>query len=206
MSIKNTQKHYGTIAIALHWLVALGFLGAYITVYYRHWFSEGEFDPVALNSNTVALYLHLSFGITVGVFVILRVLWKLMNVTPQLIPGTALEHFAARTMHRILYAVMIIMPITGYMGTKLDTNFFFWFDIPKFSDTWVYAMVVEQWLNMSWEHFEEIVDAIHKVGGEYVVWVLIALHIAAALYHHFVKRDRTLQRMLSTKYKKWSNP
>ncbi len=197
IQIKNTKEYYGLITIVLHWVVALGFLGAYVSVYYRHWFSEGNFSMTQLNSNMISLYLHLSFGITVGVFVILRIVWKLINKTPNDLPGSKFEHFSAHIMHWILYGVMIVMPITGYMGTKLDTNFFLLFDIPKFNDTQLYSLMVEQWLKMDWKSFEPIMDFIHKKGGSCIVWVLIAIHAGAALYHHFVKKDIVLKRMIS---------
>tara|TARA_Y100001960_G_C14730811_1_gene857442 strand:+ start:1398 stop:1625 length:228 start_codon:yes stop_codon:yes gene_type:complete len=74
MQIKNTKQRYGLFAIFLHWAVALGFLGCYLSVYYRHWFTQyGE------PGNWTALQLHLSFGVTVAVFVILRIIWKLLN-------------------------------------------------------------------------------------------------------------------------------
>ncbi len=196
MPLKNTKEKYGLIAVLLHWIVALGFLGAYVSVYYRHWFSEGDFSRTELNSNTVALYLHLSFGLTVAAFVALRILWKFMSNTPDDVPGgRRLEHVAAHGMHWILYAVMVIMPVTGYMGTKLETNFFFLFDIPKFNDTFLYSLLVEQWLQMDWESFEPVMDAIHKNGGAFVVWGLIAIHAGAALYHHIVRKDIVLKRM-----------
>ena len=199
MQLKNTKENYGLVAISLHWIVALGFLLAYAAVYYRHWFSEGEFSMTELNSNVVSLHLHLSFGITVGAFVLLRVIWKLANKTPKDVSkGNKFEKFSAHAMHWVLYAVMIIMPITGYMGTRLDTKFFLLFDIPKFNDTWLYTALVEQWLKMNWESFEPIMDSIHKNGGEYVVWVLIAIHAGAAIYHHFVRKDMVLKRMLGT--------
>ncbi|MEG9861655.1 MAG: cytochrome b [Parvularculales bacterium] len=198
MTIKNTKKNYGLISILLHWIVAFGFLGAYAAVYYRHWFSTGGFSMTELNSNMISLYLHLSFGITIAVFVVLRIIWRLMNKTPDDVSGgNKLEHLAAHGMHWTLYAVMIIMPVTGYMGTKLDTNFFFLFDIPKFNDTWLYPLIVEQWLETDWKSFESVMDAIHKNGGAYVVWVLIALHAGAALYHHFIRKDAVLKRMLT---------
>lgn len=196
MPLENTKEKYGLIAVLLHWIVALGFLGAYVSVYYRHWFSEGDFSRLELNSNTVALYLHLSFGLTVAAFVVLRILWKFMSKMPDDVPGSSrLEQFAAHGMHWILYAVMMIMPITGYMGTKLETNFFFLFNIPKFNDTFLYSLLVEQWLQMDWESFEPIMDAIHKNGGAFVVWGLIAIHAGAALYHHIVRKDIVLKRM-----------
>lgn len=196
MPLENTKEKYGLIVVLLHWIVALGFLGAYVSVYYRHWFSEGDFSRLELNSNTVALYLHLSFGLTVVAFVVLRILWKFMSKMPDDVPGgSRLEHVAAHGMHWILYAVMVIMPITSYMGTKLETNFFFLFNIPKFNDTFLYSLLVEQWLQMDWESFEPIMDAIHKNGGAFVVWGLIAIHAGAALYHHIVRKDIALRRM-----------
>lgn len=195
MLIKNNEDRYGIIAIALHWLVALGFLGAYMSVYYRHWFTDYRTPE-----NWTALQLHLSFGVTVGVFVLLRVIWKMMNKTPKEEPGTALEHFAAHSAHWVLYAVMIVMPITGYLGTGVATEYFFLGDIPKFADTALFQNYIAGGMGLTFEEFEKPLDVIHKTGGKYVVWVLILLHAAAALYHHFVRRDRVLKRMVSTKW------
>ncbi|MEZ9524922.1 cytochrome b [Enterovibrio norvegicus] len=196
MKFQNTKEGYGFIAIALHWIVALGFLGAYVAVYYRHWFSEGEFSMTELNSNMVSLYLHMSFGISIAVFVVLRILWKIANKAPEDVPGgSRLEHSAAHGMHWALYLAMIVMPLTGYMGTKLDTNFFFLFDIPKFNDTALYSIIVEQWLATTWEQFESVVDAIHKFSGAYLVWLLIVMHAGAAVFHHVVRKDAVLKRM-----------
>ena len=196
MHFKNTKDTYGVIAILLHWVIAAGFLAAYMAVYYRHWFAAEKFDPVAMNSNAVALYLHLSFGITLGVFILLRILWKLVNKTPDDVPGgSRAEHLAARGMHWALYAVMIIMPVTGYMGTRLDANYFFLFDLPKFNDTALYGLIVEDLFATDWETFEGVMDSIHKTGGAVIVWVLIVIHAGAALYHHLVRGDMVLTRM-----------
>lgn len=192
MKIRNTSETYGLIAIVLHWVVALGFLAAYAAVYYRHWFTV-EKTP----ANWTALQLHLSLGVTIAIFVILRVIWKFMSITPKHVPGTKLEHLSATGMHVVLYAIMIVMPITGYMGTKVDTDFFFMFQIPQFADTAIFQTVVSGWLGMTFEEFEIPLDFIHKSGGAYVVWVLVALHAGAALYHHYVRKDVVLKRMLS---------
>ncbi len=105
-------------------------------------------------------------------------------------------HKAAHYGHLALYAVLIIMPLTGYLGTGVATEFFFWFDIPKFADTWLFQSVIQQGLGLSFEQFEAPVDFIHKQGGAYLVWLLILGHAAAALYHHIHLKDRTLLKML----------
>ena len=191
MALRNTRKSYGTVAKWLHWGTAVFFLASYTAVYYRHWFTE-EKTP----ENWNALQLHLSIGVTIAVIAILRIFWRVMSVQPDPEPGTKMEHRLAKMGHCALYAVMIIMPVTGYMGTGADTEYFFLFDIPKFEDTSLFSEVFANRLGISFEELEKPLDFIHKkVGGEWFVWLLILGHALAALYHHFVKKDRTLVRM-----------
>ncbi|MGK0293404.1 MAG: cytochrome b561 [Porticoccaceae bacterium] len=191
MSVKNTVESYGSIAKWLHWGTAVLFLGSYISVYYRHWFTE-EKTP----ENWTALQLHLSIGVTIAVVVALRIVWRISSRVPDLEPGTKLEHLAAHAGHYALYAIMIIMPITGYVGTGVNTEYFFIFDIPKFEDTQLFVSLVSNGLGITFPEFEEPIDFIHKeILGAWLVWILILGHVSAALYHHFVKEDKTLQKM-----------
>ncbi len=195
MSIKNTAQSYGSIAKWFHWTTAGLFLASYMAVYYRHWFTE-EKTP----ENWTALQLHLSIGVTIAVIVVLRLLWKVMNQTPVLEPGTRLQHLAAKSGHYALYAVMIAMPLTGYIGTGVNTEYFFMFDISKFESTYLYNLLVTDGLGVSFKEFEEPIDFVHKnIGGAWLVWMLILGHVLAALYHHFVKKDKTLQKMMIRK-------
>jgi cytochrome b561 len=192
MSIKNTAQSYGSIAKWFHWTTAGLFLASYMAIYYRHWFTE-EKTP----ENWTALQLHLSIGVTIAVIVVLRLLWKVMNQTPALEPGTRLQHLAAKSGHYALYAVMIVMPLTGYIGTGVNTEYFFMFDIPKFESTYLYNLLVTDGLGISFKEFEEPIDFVHKnIGGAWLVWLLILGHVMAALYHHLVKKDQTLQKMM----------
>ena len=195
MSLKNTAEDYGSIAKWLHWSTAVLFLGSYISVYYRHWFTEKETPE-----NWIALQLHLSIGVTITVIVALRIIWRLSNRVPDLEPGTKLEHLAAHVGHLALYAIMVIMPVTGYIGTGVNTEYFFLFDIPKFEDTQLFTTLVSDGLGMTFKEFEKPVDFIHKdIMGAWVVWLLILGHVSAALYHQFVKKDRTLYKMTISK-------
>ncbi len=193
--LKNTTDNYGSIAKWLHWGTAFLFLCSYISVYYRHWFTE-EKTP----ENWTALQLHLSIGVTIAVIVVLRIIWRISNRTPDLEPGSKLEHLAAHIGHYTLYFIMIIMPITGYVGTGVDTEYFFMFDIPKFESTALFESLVSNGLGMTFKEFEKPIDFIHKeILGAWVVWLLILGHASAALYHHFVKKDNTLKRMTINK-------
>ncbi len=195
MTIKNTADHYGSIAKWLHWGTAVLFLGSYLTYYYRVWFTEAKTPE-----NFAVIQLHFSIGITVAVVVILRIVWRIRNRTPDLEPGTKLEHLAAHAGHYALYAMMIIMPISGYLGTGGNTNYFFMFEIPKFESTQVFQSFVSEWMGLTFKEFEKPMDFIHKdILGKWLVWILILGHASAALYHHYIKKGRTLYKMTINK-------
>ena len=195
MSIRNTADNFGTIAKWFHWTTAALFLGSYVSYYYLHWFTEAK-SPESFN----ALQIHFSIGVTVAVIVVLRIIWRMTNRLPSDEPGTALEHFAAHAGHYALYATMIIMPVTGYLGTGGNIDYFFTFEIPKFESTQLFDTVVKTGLGMTFKEFEKPMDFIHKdLMGAWIVWLLILGHVLAALYHHFVKKDRTLYKMTTGK-------
>lgn len=191
MSLRNTPHRYGRVAQALHWTVALLFLLAFVSVYVRQYLTTDDTTP-----NWVALQAHLSLGLSVILFAALRLWWKLANEAPANPPGTWWEHLAAHAAHWTLYLLMFAMPLTGYLGTGVDTDFFGLFTIPKFEDTAIHTVVVQGWLGLTPEAFEEPVDWLHKQLGEVFVLLLVGLHVAAALYHHYVRRDDVLTRML----------
>ncbi len=191
MSLRNTSQNYGRVARWIHWVTALLFLLAYSAVYYRQWFTEKETPQ-----NLVALDLHLSAGISVGVIVILRIIWRIMNVQPAFEPAPRWQHVSAHVMHYALYIVMIVMPVTGYLGTGKATNFFLLFEIPKFEDTWMFQAFVWEYLGLTFKEFEKPIDFFHKeIMGAWLVWILIVGHAGAALYHHYRLKDRTLVKM-----------
>lgn len=193
MSLKNTADSYGRIAKWFHWTTAALFLAAYVSVYYRQWFTEKQTPE-----NMTALQIHLSVGVSIAVIVALRVIWRLMNRAPADEPGTPLAHLAAHMGHLALYTVMIVAPITGYLGTGVNTDFFFLFEIPKFESTALFQSVVAEGMGLDFKTFEKPIDFIHKdVLGAWLIWLLVLGHAGAALYHHFVLRDRTLVKMTS---------
>jgi len=191
MKYKNTDYTYGLIAIILHWVVAIAFIVNYSITYYSQWFVEPKTDF----ARTLFSY-HTAIGVSVLVFVALRVIWRLMDAQPKNVAGTKLEHLAAHGAHIALYCVIIIIPLTGYLGTGGPSQLFFFIEIPRFADTSLFSIIIEGWMGLTWEQFEAPMDFIHKKGGAYVVWVLIAAHAAAALYHHYIRKDVVLKRML----------
>lgn len=189
--LRNTTDGFGLLARLFHWTTAACFIGAYIFIYYVLWFVVDKRDPAFLTY----INIHWVLGCLVGFLVIPRLVWKLLNVQPQDVPGSPLEHWLAHAAHWGLYALMIVMPVTGYLGTSHYTSFGL-FIIPSFADTAAFAWV-SQITNMTFKEFEAPVDAIHHFLGEWIAWPVVLLHIAAALYHHWVRRDQVLTRMWS---------
>ena len=188
---ENSKERYGLVAQVMHAAVAVLFIAAFATVYFRQWFTEPE---SALGF--AVLHLHLSTGLSILVLGGLRVWWRLRSRTqPDELPGAWWEHLSARLVHVLLYALIILMPLAGYLGTGVPTDFFGLFIIPKFADTAAFDLIVANGLGLTFEEWEVPVDWLHKTLGELLVLSLVGLHVAAALFHHFIRRDGALNRM-----------
>lgn len=177
--LKNTEQGYGLMVIALHWLIAvlvlgLFFSGLYMTSlnYYDPWYTTGP-------------YLHKAIGVITLLLLLARFAWRWPDPNPQ--PTATLkpwEHKSALITHAMLYLLLVIISITGYLISTADgraIDMFSLFDIPS-----VLSGI---------DNLEDIAGEIHEISA----WVLIGfviLHSGAALKHHFWDKDKTLIRML----------
>jgi len=192
MGLRNTKEVYGSVAKWLQWLTALCFLMLYVTTYYRSYFME---DRRSEWGHEVVL-IHLMFGWTVLFLLVPRIIWALTTIQPLDVPGKRWEHFAAKAGHWAIYLLTIVMFLTGYLGTHDDTPYLHLFDIPQFQSTPMFGWAVSTF-NLVWEDFEVLMDYLHRdLIGTWVVLPLIGIHVVAAFYHHFVRRDTTLVRMV----------
>ena len=193
MSFRSTTHQYGSFAKFLHWSIAMLFLVQYVVIYYRHWFTV---KYTAISDTT--LQLHLAVGISVVAFILPRIVWRFVDAEqPAPLPGSWWEHQAARLAHLALWFFMITMPLSGYLYSKNPVDFFGLFTIPRFGDTGLSHWLAHTW-GISWQaDIRMPMRKFHRdFGGALVVWILIALHAAAAFYHHFVRGDLALVRML----------
>lgn len=177
MLITNTKERYGFVAIFLHWLMAILLIGLLIL---------GIYMTDLPNSYTkLKLYgWHKEYGLLVLGLVIVRVIWRLINLTPRLsIP--LWEKIAARTVHWLFYILMFAMPITGWLITSaagLPVSFFGLFVLPN--------------LIAPNKNLLELFEEVHEFLG-YALIAIIIVHVIAALKHHFINKDDTLKRMIS---------
>ncbi|MEX0449135.1 cytochrome b [Spiribacter sp. 221] len=178
MRFRNTRDGWGAGAQLLHWLIAAGIATAmllgWIMVNLPN--SPGKFQLYAL---------HKSLGITILALVLLRIVWRWINVIPAM-PGTLSprEQQLAGAGHMALYALMLLMPLSGYVlnsAANFPLNVFGLVQIPN--------------LTPESETLAEVASIMHLT----LFWVFAAVlvaHIGAALRHHFVLHDDVLRRML----------
>ena len=171
------QTYTGTAKV-LHWLIAV-FVFAQITL---GWWMIGI--PKAPPGIRVYWFnVHKSIGITLGLIILVRLLWRLTHRAPPL-PATvpAWQRIAAKASHVLLYLCMIAMPLSGYLGSSFTKYPIVYF-----------GMRLPHW---GWEApvLKELCSQVHFVTVTLFI-TLIAIHVAAALKHLLVNRDGVFQRM-----------
>ncbi|GJM04168.1 MAG: hypothetical protein DHS20C09_01590 [marine bacterium B5-7] len=93
-----------------------------------------------------------------------------MNRVPDAEPGSHIEYLEAHVGHIILYIMMISMPLTGYIGTGVNIEFFFLFDILKFENTVLFQTLVADGMGLTFEQFEKPIGFFHKeIMGSLIV-------------------------------------
>jgi cytochrome b561 len=179
------SARYTGVAIALHWLMALGVLALVVIGLIM---THGGLTSM----EKFKLYqLHKSIGVTIMLLLALRVAWRLTHRPPPLPDMPPLERVAAEGAHLALYLLLLALPLTGWALVSASP-----FNLP----TVLYGVI-------PWPHIRYFADLPDKASAEKALkfihsrlaWAmigLIALHAGAALRHHFVLRDHVLTRML----------
>jgi cytochrome b561 len=178
MTWKNTTHRYGTLSIGLHWLMLLLLIAVYASINLRELYPKGSDPREALKA------WHFMLGLCVFLLVSLRLYARISTPTPNITPEPlAWQHLSAKLMHIALYALMISMPLLGWLELSAAGKVipFFGFELP--------ALIAKN------KELARLIREIHEAIGT-AGYFLIGIHAAAALYHHHVKRDNTLLRIL----------
>jgi cytochrome b561 len=133
---------------------------------------------------------HKAVGITVLVLAALRLAWRFTNPVPVL-PATTrnYERVLSRIAHTLLYILLVSMPLSGWMMSSAGgrtVSYFGLFDLPN--------LVAES------EAIGDFFHEFHEIAAVIFVAV-IALHLLAALKHHFVDKNDVLRRIVPGWYK-----
>jgi cytochrome b561 len=174
----TVPSRYDRVAIALHWLIGAALLGQI-----AFGFALDEIAPRNTPARSAVINLHKSIGIVLGLLIAARLLWRLAHHPPPWPSGLASwQRRAAVVTHRMLYACMLVMPLSGYVGSNFSRHGLKFFGTP-------------------WAPWGPDLPAVYAffstlhIATAFVFTALIALHIAAALRHALVERDDVMQRM-----------
>jgi cytochrome b561 len=177
MNLKSTTDRYSSLSIGLHWVMFLLIVAVYACIELREFYPKGSDPREALKM------WHFMLGLSVLVLVSARLVVYLTNQIPPIEPEPPKwQKIGIKLMHFALYALMIAMPILGWLilsaqGKPIP---FFGLNLP--------ALIGENKDLM--ELFKETHEIIGTIG-----YFLIGLHTVAALVHHYILRDNTLLRM-----------
>jgi len=175
---KNLGHRYGTVSIVLHWLMAILIVAVYAFMELRGIFPKDSEPRQAMKA------MHFMLGLVVLLMVMPRIVARLFSSTPAIKPEPpAWQQQSARIVHLALYVLMIAMPIAGWFLLSAAGK-----PIPFFG-LYLPALIGEH------KELVDIIKEIHETGGLFG-YFLIGGHIIAVLFHHYIKRDNTLNRML----------
>ena len=196
MPMANTDsQRYTAVAIVLHWAIAAAIL---LNLAAGWWMADAIDDPATKAQAIAAFQVHKSLGLTILLLSVLRLLWRLTHRPPALPDGMAAwERLAANGMHWALYALMVALPFTGWVmvSTQWGDNGplqvpTVWFGLFKVPHLFGLPNAAESLRADLHEQMEEVHEAL-----AYGIGLLFAGHVAAALRHHFVKRDHLIARL-----------
>lgn len=179
MRWKNTVDRYGSLSIGTHWLMLLLLIAVYAAINLHDAATKGS----ALRAD-LKLW-HFAFGLSIFVLVAVRlaIRWQ-AGRAPNIMPAISVwQHRLAHTMHLALYVFMIVMPLLGWLTVSA-----------KGAPISIFGMQLPLLL-ASDKALAGTLKEIHETIGT-IGYYLIGLHALAALYHHYIKRDNTLLRML----------
>jgi len=177
MNIVNNNQQFGLVSKLIHWLMAALFIAIIAIALYMDELPRGaeKFEWVSL---------HKAFGVCALAAILLRIAWHRITKAPTPL-GEGWQLKLAHLGHVALYLLMLLMPLSGLMMSLAkghDVTVFNWFTISAF--------------NEKNEMLADITSFIHE-GGANLLYLVLAVHIAAALYHHFIVKDDTLKRITS---------
>ena len=174
----NDQRRYGAVAKTFHWLTVALFIATF-------WIAWSMVD-LPLGPEKFELYnLHKSIGVSILALTVLRLIWRWISPPPALPTDmSATAQNLARLGHGALYVAIFVQIAVG-LGHSWAANF----------PVVVFGLFTLPSLVPPDEALKKALTMVHFWGG-WVILALIAGHIGAALYHHFVRKDAVMRRML----------
>lgn len=174
----NKVERYNNTAIALHWLIALLIFVAFPLGLYM---SDLHLSPTKLQ-----LYsYHKWIGVTVFVLVLMRLLWRATHTPPALPDSISrLQQIGSHIVHGLLYLLIFAVPVSGWLMSSAKGFKTVWFGVLPLPD-----------LLEKDKALGNLLAEVHQ-SLNYILLVLVVLHVAAVIKHKLIDRDDILARML----------
>ena len=177
--MSTSRPRYAPSRRALHWGIAVLLVLAFVFIEGRENFGRGTPERLAM------MQAHFWVGITLLALMLPRLLLAFSRPAPPVSPPLpAWQALPAKGLHLLLYAMLLAQPVLGLMTAWTDGKEIF---IP-FTGVALPALMAPS------ESLAHQFEDLHELVGEAFYWV-VGLHVVAALYHHFLRRDDTLRRM-----------
>lgn len=187
-------RRYHGVAISLHWLIAIAILANILA----GWWMHDAIDEASTQELATAVYQwHKSLGLTVLALSLLRLGWRLAHPPAPSNVGAAWERRAAHLTHGAFYALMLGIPLSGWVyvsaqwrgdqAFSVATVLWGWVEIP-------HVLGLDQAANNIRAQVADASMEAHEILAQLTL-LLLALHVGAALKHHFLSRDNTLRQM-----------
>ena len=177
--IRNTTSSWGSVARAFHWILGLAIIGMLPFGWWMNHFPAGPDRFFYRN-------IHADIGYVVLLLTVLRLIWRAFNHTPALPADTPRwQRVAAWISHGAIYVVVILVTMLGWAHSGAHT--------PDYS-SWFGLFHVPQITSPDKAAADAFED--RHIFFAYVLLALIVIHLAAAGWHHFIKRDRVAARMV----------
>ncbi|KWV48827.1 cytochrome B [Bradyrhizobium macuxiense] len=172
-----TRPSYDATAKLLHWII-VGLLAVQYPI--------GWLMPDIHRGQTpgAAMTFHISFGILILALIVLRLIWRLTHPVPAEPSLPPWQRIASQVSHWMLYLLVLATTLTGWLFASFrgwTVSFFYMMRLPMLASDNAAA--------------GKAIDGLHQIA-EWSLLVLIGLHVAAALAHLLIYRDRVMQRML----------
>lgn len=178
MTLPEGREYWGRFSIGLHWLTFIVVLSVAAVGLFMEGMETGK-------TRVTVFALHKSLGLTVLGLTALRLLWRFSEGRLPPVPGTPRwQHRAASLTHFGLYALLLLVPLSGWWLNSAAGHPLRWFGL--------FALP-------ALGEFDRRVKLQAEQVHEFLFWVLaatVAVHALAAFWHHYQVRDRTLARML----------
>ena len=172
------KTRYTATAKLLHWLI----LALLIVQFIVAW----TMPAMRRDTPVITLIsLHFTIGVVIIVVALVRLAWRVTHGEPKPLDGVPpWQMQSARVVHWLLYLLLFVVPFLGWMNASWRGMpvVMFGLELPK-----LLATRAPGW---AWT------GDVHSLLAEYGILTLVGLHVLAALYHYFIRRDGVLQRML----------